>query len=293
MKLAHLLVFLSPFVLVCCSAPAQNVRLAGDATDVSGFKDQRDLIKDQIDGRQLAALAGSQLAGLKNLVCNKTVTRSWLDQSSGAIHRIDVIGAVGGYIDFRDEERPVMRNGRQLSRTMRELKGSWSTGEFGALLAEEMAVIASKRTELAATETEDSWVIRYRVPASLSAWDLLINGRHWWPGYDGSIAIGKASNRITRVTRTVDDVAPECTLWRFAWQVEYAERAINNHRVAVPVRARYENCRKGSSRCDVNEIAFRDYREFQSFATIIYTEPEIPEAPPAPAVEPSGSGASE
>jgi hypothetical protein len=279
MKLAHLLVLLSLFVHAFPEAAAQNVRFP--------------LPEDKIDGQRLVALADSQLAGLKNLVCNKTVTRSWLDQSSGAIHRIDVIGSVGGYIDFRDEERPVMRNGRQLSRTIRGLKGSWSTGEFGALLAEETAVIASKRTELAVTEAEDSWVIRYRVPASLSAWDLLINGRHWWPGYDGSITIGKASNQITRVTRTVDDIAPESPLWRFAWQVEYEERTINSHRVAVPVRARYENCRKDSSRCDVNDIAFNDYREFQSFATITYTEPEISEAPPALAVESSGSGASE
>ena len=279
MKLAHLLVSLPLLVLASPDAPAQNARLS--------------LLKDQIDGQRLVVLADSQLAGLKNLVCNKTVTRSWLDQSSGAIHRIDVIGSVGGYIDFRDEERPVMRNGRQLSRTIRGLKGSWSTGEFGALLAEEKAVIASKRTELAVTETEDSWVIRYRVPASLSAWDLLINGRHWWPGYDGSVTIGKASNRITRVARTVDDIADECPLWRFAWQVEYEERTINSHRVAVPVRAHYENCRKGSSRCDVNDIAFRDYREFRSFATITYTEPDISEAPPALTVPSSGSGASE
>jgi len=72
--------------------------------------------------------------------------------------------------------------------------------------------------------------------------------------------------------RSVDDIASECPVWRFRWKVEYELRAINDRKVSVPVRARYENCQKSSSRCDVNEIVFSDYREFGSIATITFAE---------------------
>jgi hypothetical protein len=227
---------------------------------------------DRIDGHRLVALAGSELAGLRNLACTRTVTRSYRNSSDGLLRRIDVISAVGGYVDGRDEETPVMRNGRQLKRTIRELKGNWSTGEFGALLAEEAAVVASRQVAPTVSAAKDAWLIRYHVSSDDSVWDLSIGGRHWRPGYEATITVDQASGHITRITRTVDDIAPECPVWRFRWRVEYEPRSINDRKVSVPVRARYENCQKSSSRCDVNEIVFSDYREFRGITTIIFAD---------------------
>jgi len=87
-----------------------------------------------------------------------------------------------------------------------------------------------------------------------------------------TITVDQASRHITRITRTVDDIAPERPVWRFRWQVEYELRSINDRKVSVPVRARYENCQKSSGRCDVNKIVFSDYREFGSIATIRFAD---------------------
>jgi len=48
-----------------------------------------------------------------------------------------------------------MRNGRRLKRTIRELEGSWSTGEFGALLAEEAAAVASSQVAPTVSAAKD------------------------------------------------------------------------------------------------------------------------------------------
>jgi len=284
MRWMTILSLLSCLALLCFKTVAQNAYLAGTDTAAvatcitcvdrsSGYGGRREpLGVDQPDGQMVAALLDTELAGLRNLGCTRTITRSWRNEPGGALHRIDVIGAVGGYVDGQDEETAVTRNGRQLKRTMRELKGSWSAGEFGAILAEESAAIAGGRLALRVTETEDAYVIHYRVPASGSAWDLQINGRHWRPGYDGSISVDKAARHIIRVARSVDEIAPEAPVRRFAWQVEYAPRVINERPVSVPVRALYENCEKATGRCSVNETVFSDYREFRSVATITFAD---------------------
>jgi len=225
---------------------------------------------DHIDRGRLVEVADAELASLRNLACTRTVTRSHRDSLDGLVRRIDVITAVGGYVGGRDEETPVLRNGRQLRRTIRELKGNWSTGEFGALLAEEAAVVASGRVAPMVSAAEDVWVIRYRVSPEDSAWDLSIGGRHWRPGYETTITIDRASGHIGKITRSVEEIAPECPVWRFRWQVEYETRSINDRKVSVPVHARYENCQRSSARCDVNEIVFSDYREFRSESKVTF-----------------------
>jgi len=281
----------SCFVLVCFKTIAQNAWLAGTVVNgaacntcvdrSSGHGGRLEPLRDQPNGQLVVALLDTELAGLRNLGCTRTVTRSWRDEPGGALHRIDVIGAVGGYVDGQDEETAVTRNGRQLKRTMRELKGSWSTGEFGAILAEESAAIANGRLTLTVTETGDAYVIHYRVPASDSEWNLHINGWHWRPGYDGTISVGKATRHIIRVARSVDEIAPECPVWRFRWQVDYEPRVINERPVSVPVRALYENCQRDSGRCSVNETVFSDYREFRSIATITFAD--VGPSAPSPA----------
>ena len=219
--------------------------------------------------------ARSQLASLNNLECSKIVTRSYRRTADGALHRIDVIGAAGGYVDGRDEDTPVTRNGRPLRRTMRELKGSWSTGEFGGLLAEEAAVIAGGGVRLNATEAGESVVIAYHVPANESAWDLNINKRAWRPGYDAAITI--RMGRVATIARSLDDAAPYGSLWQITWRVDYERRTVGERDINVPVRARYETCRRGSGRCDVNEIVFSDYREFRSRSTITFASASLTE----------------
>ena len=249
--------FLLPcFALVCLESIAQQISPAATLSDRS-------------DGPRLVALLESELADLTNLFCTRTVTRFYRAQPGGVLHRIDVIGAVGGYVNGRDEDASDAQwTATQPNHT--GTGGSWSIGEFGAILAEESAAIASDRVALATSETKDAYVIRYHVPATDSAWDLQINGRHWRPGYEGILTVGKLSGHVVRVSRAADEISPSCPVERFVWQVEYEPRAINERPVSVPVRARYENCAKASGRCAVNEILFSDYREFRSVARITF-----------------------
>jgi hypothetical protein len=274
MKGTRILPFLLCVALTCFETVPQNLYLFGTSSLVGS--------EWKVDGR-LLALLDSELASLRNLACTRAVARFYRKEPGGPLHRIDVIGAVGGYVNGQDEETPVTRNGRQLGRSMRELKGSWSTGEFGAILAEEAAAIASGTVALKVSEAGDAYEIRYEVPASISAWDLQISGRHWRPGYVGSISISKESNRIIRVTRAVDEIAPECPVGRFAWQVEYEMRVINERPVSVPVRAHYENCERASGRCAVNDIVFSNFREFRTDSIITFAEAR-------PVAVPGGTG---
>ena len=266
-KRARALLFLSCFALVCPKTDPQNLYLSGTlpfvrAATVPGPPDQQLLL----------ALLDAELDDLRNLHCARTVIRYYQKGPGGELHKIDVIGAFGGYVNGQDEETPVTRNGQPLNRTMRELKGSWSTGEFGAILAEESAAVAGENVRLSVTADKDAYRIDYQVPASISAWDLQIGGRHWHPGYAGSISIDKASRHIAGVTRTVEEIAPECPVGKFSWRVDYEPRIIHERQVSVPVRARYENCQKASGRCAVNEIQFSDYREFRSDSTITFAD---------------------
>jgi len=220
--------------------------------------------------QQLTAIADSQLAELRDLTCLKTVARFHENTAEGPLHLVDVIDAVGGYVNGRDEDALMTRNGRQLKRTMRELKGSWSTGEFGALLAEEAEFVAAGMAPLTVTETPDLWVVSYRVPAADSMWDLEIGGRHFRPGYEATVSVNKASNQITAITRYADDMGPGCAVAHFAWTVRYEPRRINQRDLNVPVHARYENCQKATDECDVNEIVFTGYREFRAEANVTF-----------------------
>jgi len=96
-----------------------------------------------------------------------------------------------------------------------------------------------------------------------------------------TITVDQASGHIARVMRSVDDIASECPVWRFRWQVDYEPRVINERPVSVPVRALYENCQRDSGRCSVNETVFSDYREFRSIATITFAD--VGPSAPSPA----------
>ncbi len=160
-------------------------------------------------------------------------------------------------------------NGKPTKRTMTELGGLWSTGEFASVLAE----VFAPSTDAIFRYKEDA--VRAGLPAAVYEFEVDQGHSHWLvmaknsatkPAYRGTVWIDKEGARVLRVEMLAPQLPGKFPLRRVEITLDYDFAELGGLRLLLPARSQHLAC--NSRLCLMNSIDFRDYRRFTAESKI-------------------------
>jgi hypothetical protein len=228
---------------------------------------------DEVVLEKAREAAGSFLQTLPNYVCQEFMTRYASSSHVVSWQPLDVVSTALVYEDGRESYRDVSVNGKLTKKSIEDLPGSWSTGEFGSVLADVFSPSTAadfhyRRESRAGGRS--AMVYDFSVAREHSHWRIMVASQMVQPSYRGSVWIDKETKRVLRIemqaTRLPEafpsDKVESATDYEF---VRFADRQF-----LVPVHAETLSCERGTDNCGRNTIDFRNYHKYSGESSIIF-----------------------
>jgi hypothetical protein len=186
------------------------------------------------------------------------------------------------YTGGKEDYRNVRINGKAVKKGSPEDSGTWSSGEFGTILA---GLFASNRNAMFKPRGDSTAaglkakVFDYAVPLGEANWTIRF-GRSIRPAYKGAIWIDPESARVLRVEMNTRQLPADYEIDMVETTVDYGWVTISGQRFLLPVKSENLACLRGTFNCTRNEIDFKNYRKFQVESQVLQVESELsfPEA---------------
>lgn len=211
---------------------------------------------------------------LPDFLCTETILR--YDDVRGFLQLNDTVLVRLGYLDGHENYRVLSINGKLTMRTMEELGGAVSEGEFGSMLAS-LFVPDSKTVfrwdHWTTIRKRIAHVYTFRIPVEHAAYRMQVRAgprdalQSVLAGQHGFVYIDRETNQILRILSEAD-VPANFPVRESATLLDYDFTTIAGRRFLLPVRA---DVRMATDRLHTrNVVEFRDYRKFTGESTITF-----------------------
>ncbi len=225
-----------------------------------------------------ARVASSQFFSmLPNFLCQQSTTRSY----GGADRHwrpLDQVTAEILYEHGHESYRDVRLNGRPTGRSMMDLPGSRSTGEFSstlrALFAPETGALFKFQSN-AALAGFSTAVYQFAVSGDKSDWRITAGSQMIMTPYTGRIWIDRISSNVVRIEMQAVEIPKLFPFQRVEADVEYGPVNLPSGRYFLPEKAENVSCNDLKS-CSRNVIEFRNYHKYIGESSISFDMPEKP-----------------
>ena len=209
--------------------------------------------------------------GLPNFLCQQNTTRYVERSRSEGFEPIDIVTAKVLYEDGREKYSEITVGGKRTSKSMMELGGSTSTGEFASVLGGLFE--GGTRTEFKFYQSttvakEPAAIYDFKVALRNSNWTIQVGGQMLRPAYSGSVWVDKATAQVRRIEMQADNIPKDFPSDTIASAVDYEEVPLGTNKFLLPVHAENLSCQRGTSICTKNTIDFRDYHKYTGESTI-------------------------
>lgn len=211
--------------------------------------------------------------GLPNFVCEQFTTRYVEESRSAGWQPLDVISAKVVYEDGKEDYREIEVGGKKTNKSMLELGGSTSTGEFASTLRSLFSDASHadfKFYRSSTTGDTPSSIYDFKVALPNSDWFIKIGGQSLRPAYSGSVWIDHSTAQVRRIEMQADNIPKDFPLDSIEWAVDYDNVRLGVGTFLLPVRAENLSCQRGSSICTKNTVEFRNYHKYSGESTITF-----------------------
>jgi len=217
---------------------------------------------------------------LPNYVCLELINRYQSETKPANWQAIDRIQTNVVYENGKEDYRNLMVNGRAVNKTMEQMDGAWSTGEFGTMLVNlfSPATAADFRySHVSRAGGISSRVYDFTVDHPHSRWDVKMGSQEYSPAFRGSVWIDPQTARVLRIemeafgfptTFPTDHVES-------ATDYEYV-RLGDAQQYLLPVHSETLSCERGTPLCSRNVIDFRNYHKYTGESTVTFGDPKNP-----------------
>ncbi|HMF78519.1 MAG TPA: hypothetical protein VK604_22870 [Bryobacteraceae bacterium] len=209
--------------------------------------------------------------GLPNFFCQQMTTRYMQRSKSEGWTAIDVVTAKVIYEDGHENYREITVGGKKTDKSMLDLGGSTSTGEFASVL---MSLFSGRATfkffESTSLSGSPASIYDFKVTLRNSDWTITVGGQSLRPAYSGSVWIDKASAQVRRIEMSANNVPKDFPLDAVESAVDYQEVRLGTAMFLLPTHAENLSCQRGSTICSKNDIDFRDYHKYSGESTIVF-----------------------
>lgn len=223
--------------------------------------------------RRARQTTGAYTEKLPNYMCQQLTTRYASQTNPPNWQAQDVVSAAVVYEDGQEDYRNITVNGRAAAKSMKELSGSWSTGEFGTILNNLFSPATDARFRYRNDSTASGLsaaVYDFDVAQPNSAWEVHAQAQMVLPAYRGALWIDKESARVLRIEMQALRLPGSFPLDTVETAVDYAFVSIATQKYLLPAHAENLSCQRGTSFCSRNVIDFRNYRKYTADSTITF-----------------------
>lgn len=211
--------------------------------------------------------------GLPNYVCSQMTTRYIQQSKATGWEPLDVITAKVVYEDGKESYKEITVGGKRTNKSMMELGGTTSTGEFASTLHSLFSDASQAEFKLYETTTisgTTAKVYDFKVKLQNSDWFINVGGQSLRPAYSGSVWIDPATAQVRRIEMQADNIPKDFPLDSLEWAVDYDNVSLGTSTFLLPVHAANLACQRGTTICTKNTEDFRDYHKFSGESTIVY-----------------------
>ncbi len=222
--------------------------------------------------------SGAFFEMLPNFVCQQSTTRSYAGADKHW-RTVDQVTAEVLYDHGHESYRDVKLNGRSTGRSMMDLPGSRSTGEFGSTLRgllDPEAGALYKFHSNASLPGFSTAIYDFAVSGDQSFWRITAGSQMLMTAYTGKIWIDRNSGNVVRLEMKAVDIPPTFPFQRVEAQVDFGPAVLPSGRYFLPERAENVSCNDPTS-CSRNVIEFRNYHKYIGESTISFDSPETPD----------------
>lgn len=213
---------------------------------------------------------------LPDFVCLQ-ITRRYVDPSGLEMDwlKYDEVKTRVAYLDGSENYELLSVDNRTMEgRSLDDIGGATSTGEFGSLLAELFAPRTNAKFSWARHSLlrgRAVYVFVFRVPQQRSRWRLSWQKQdEIISGYAGLVYVDKETERVLRIQMDAENIPPSFPITAAATRLDYDYIEISDQPFLLPLKARV-TMRSGREMTR-NDVEFRLYRKFSAEATISFGE---------------------
>jgi hypothetical protein len=258
-----------PAAPISPSTTAVATRVA-DASAAGSVTIQEDPIV--VKAREAAAeFSGS----LPNFFCRQLTTRYESDRPKNGWQALDTISADVAYEDGHESYTNV-KVGSKAQKSMEDVGGNWSTGEFASLLDDlfHPATAATfRKTGQDTIAGRGATTFTFEVARERSHWRVSVGGQLYYPAFRGTIWVDRETSRVLRIEMESRNMPLLFPLSKTEEAVDYEfVRLATAQPFLLPANSEVLSCDQGSPHCTRNRIEFRNYRKFGAESGITFEE---------------------
>jgi hypothetical protein len=213
---------------------------------------------------------------LPDYVCQETISRMQSESNPANFFPIDLVTTDVVYQNGKEDYRNVAINGKAQKKSMEELGGAWSTGEFGTLLLSLFAPATAAEFHFRNNDRiagVDARVYGFEVNRENSHWTLHFASQTYLPAYNGRVWIDPRTARVLRIEMEARGLPKDFPSDHIESATDYQYvRLGGTQEFLLPVHAELLSCQRGSSFCSKNTIDFRNYHKFTGQSTVEFGE---------------------
>jgi hypothetical protein len=213
----------------------------------------------------------SFLQGLPNFVCEQVTTR-YMEESRASDWQVqDVVSAKVVYEDGKEQYQQITVGGKRTNKSMMELGGATSTGEFASTLRGLFAGYANaqfKFQQSSSVSRTPVSIFDYKILLGHSDWTVLIGSQEFHPPYSGTVWVDKTTAEVRRIEMQADNVPKNFPADTIALTIDYDPVRLGTSTFLLPVHSENLSCFRGTTVCSKNTIDFRDYHKYSGESTV-------------------------
>ena len=210
--------------------------------------------------------------GLPNFVCNQVTTRYVEMSRSEGFNAQDVLSAKVVYEDGKEDYREISVGGKRTNKSMMELGGSTSTGEFASTLRSLFSGYVNAEFKFKESSTVGKTPVAiYDLTVQLprSDWEIQMGSQRLHPAYSGSVWVDKTTGEVRHIEIQADNIPKNFPGDTEAMTVDYEPVRLGaSNAFLLPVHSENLGCFRGTSICTKNVIDFRDYHKYSGESSV-------------------------
>ena len=217
--------------------------------------------------------AGNFLESLPNYYCKEIMTRYQSGSSSKNWQPVDIVSMALVYENKQESYRNLEVNGKATKKNIEDLNGSWSTGEFGSVLADVFSPYTAADFEYrkeSRSAGRASLVYDFSVERERSHWRIMVASQLITPPYSGSVWIDKETHRVLRIEMQATHIPEAFPSDKVEMATDYEFVRFADRQYLVPVHAETLACQRDTGTCSRNAIDFRNYHRYAGESNITF-----------------------
>ena len=227
---------------------------------------------DPVIGKAREA-AANYLEGLPNFFAKQMTTRYATENIRQGWQAQDVITADVAYEDGHESYKNIKIGNKATNKSMDELPGTRSSGEFATLLIQLMepgSQATFRRTGTDTVRGRSSYTYKFEITRTQSRWRVESPSQLYYPAYGGTIWIDRETSRVVRIEQDARKIPPLFPFDTIETTADYDYVRLETQSFLLPVESEVLSCQRASSVCARNKIEFRNYRKFGAESDITF-----------------------